>query len=252
MKDRQPIYVIRNLSYTYPDSQSTVLSNINLKIPEKSISVILGVNGSGKSTILRLILGTINPDKGEIRYLPKDEKGKVAFVPQNEYLVFDYSVMEYVLFGRVPYINIYSSPSKEDKTFAHSVISELGLKDLVNNKITHLSGGELQKVRLARAIAQKPSLLILDEPTTYLDIRSKKMILDILLNLKEKGVTVIFATHDPGEASEIADYFILMRKSKPPFSGSREEVFTDSKLSEIYSLNLHIINIKHKQFIMSE
>jgi iron complex transport system ATP-binding protein len=252
MKDHPPIYVIRNLTYAYPDSQGSVLYNINLKIPERSISVILGINGSGKSTILRLILGTLIPDRGEIHYFPKEEKGKVAFVPQNEYLVFDYSVLEYVLFGRVPYINIYSSPSKEDKTFALSIITELGLKDLVNKKITHLSGGELQKVRLARALVQKPSLLLLDEPTTYLDIRSKKMILDILMNLKEKGVTIIFATHDPGEASEIADYFILMRKSKPPFSGNREEVFTDSKLSEIYSLNLHILSFKHKQFIVSE
>ena len=252
MKDNQQIYLIKNLTYSYPDSNGAILCNINLLIPVNSISVILGVNGSGKSTFLRLLLGTLNPDKGEIHYYPKDEKHKIAFVPQNEYLAFDYSVMDYVLFGRVPYINIYSSPSKEDKKFALSVISELGLKDLVNKKITHLSGGELQKVRLARALVQKPSLLILDEPTTYLDIRSKKMILDILKNLKEKGVTIIFATHDPGEASEIADYFILMRKSKPPYSGGRKEVFTDSKLSEIYSLNLHIVNFKHKQFIVSE
>jgi iron complex transport system ATP-binding protein len=252
MKDQKPIYSIQKLTYTYPDSNDAILSNINLLIPEKSISVILGINGSGKSTILRLLLGTLKPDKGEIHFYSKDEKGKIAFVPQNEYLVFDYSVMDYILFGRVPYINIYSSPSQEDKEFALSVISELGLKDLANKKITHLSGGELQKVRLARALVQKPSLLILDEPTTYLDIRSKKMILDILKNLKEKGVTIIFATHDPSEASEIADYFILMRKSKPPYSGDREEVFTDSKLSEIYSLNLHIVNFKHKQFIVSE
>jgi iron complex transport system ATP-binding protein len=252
MKDNQPMYLIKNLTYTYPDSNGAVLCNINLFIPENSISVILGVNGSGKSTILRLLLGTLNPDKGEIHYYQKDEKSKVAFVPQNEYLAFDYSVMDYVLFGRVPYINFYSSPSKEDKIFALSVISELGIKDLANKKITHLSGGELQKVRLARALVQKPSILILDEPTTYLDIRSKKMILDILKNLKEKGVTIIFATHDPGEASEIADYFILMRKSKPPFSGSREEAFTESKLSEIYSLNLHIVNFKNKQFIVSD
>ena len=252
MKPFQPIYIIRNLSYSYPDSRKSIISNINLRIPEKSVSVILGINGSGKSTLLRLLLGTLVPDKGEIHYFQKNEKGKVAFVPQNEYLVFDYTVLEYVLFGRIPYINIYSAPTKEDHNFALSVIEDLGLQDLVNKKITHLSGGELQKVRLARALVQKPTLLILDEPTTYLDIRSKKIILEILKKLKDKGVPVIFATHDPGEASEIADYFILMRKDKKPYSGNRAEVFTDSKLSEIYSLNLHILNIKNKQFIMSE
>ena len=252
MKTFQPIYSIRNLSYAYPDNRKSVINNINLRIPDKSISVILGINGSGKSTLLRLLLGTLVPDKGEIHYYRKDEKGKVAFVPQNEYLVFDYTVLEYVLFGRVPYINIYSAPTKEDQNFALSVIEDLGLHDLAIKKITHLSGGELQKVRLARALVQKPSLLILDEPTTYLDIRSKKIILEILKKLKDKGVPVIFATHDPVEASEIADYFILMRKEKQPYSGCREEVFTDSKLSEIYSLNLHILNFKHKQFIVSE
>jgi iron complex transport system ATP-binding protein len=252
MNTFQPIYSIQNLSYAYPDSRKSVINNINLRIPEKSISVILGINGSGKSTLLRLLLGTLVPDKGEIHYYRKEEKGKVAFVPQNEYLVFDYSVMEYVLFGRIPYINIYSSPAKEDQKYALSVIEDLGIQDLAIKKITHLSGGELQKVRLARALVQKPSLLILDEPTTYLDIRSKKIILEILNKLKDKGVPVIFATHDPSEASEIADYFILMRKEKQPYSGCREEVFTDSKLSEIYSLNLHILNIKHKQYIVSE
>jgi iron complex transport system ATP-binding protein len=252
MKSFQPIYILENLSYAYPDSRKSVINNINLSIPEKSISVILGINGSGKSTLLRILLGTLNPDKGEIHYYRKEEKGKVAFVPQNEYLVFDYTVLEYVLFGRVPYINIYSAPAKEDKKFALSVIEDLGIQDLVSKKITHLSGGEIQKVRLARALVQKPSVLILDEPTTYLDIRSKKIILEILKRLNSKGVPVIFATHDPSEASEIADYFILMRKEKQPYTGCREEVFTDSKLSEIYSLNLHILNFKHKQFIVSE
>ena len=252
MRTFQPIYSIRNLSFAYPDSKKSVISNLTLRIPEKTISVILGINGSGKSTLLRLLLGTLIPDEGEIHYYRKYEKGKVAFVPQNEYLVFDYTVLEYVLFGRVPYINIYSAPTAEDKKFALSIIEDLGLQDLTIKKITHLSGGELQKVRLARALAQKPSLLILDEPTTYLDIRSKKIILEILKKLNEKGVPIIFATHDPGEASEIADYFILMRKGKQPYSGNRENVFTDSKLSEIYSLNLHIFNIRNKQFIISE
>jgi len=252
MKTSQSIYSIRSLSYTYPDSKKPVISNISLKIPEKSITVILGINGSGKSTLLHLLLGTLIPNKGTINNNHHSEKGKIAFVPQNEYLVFDYTVLEYVLFGRVPYINVYSTPAEDDYKFALSVIADLDIQDLVYKKITHLSGGELQKVRLARALAQKPSLLILDEPTTYLDIRSKKNILEILKNLKSKGVSIIFATHDPGEASEIADYFILMRKEKPPYSGYREDVFTDSKLSEIYSLNLHLLNFKHKQFIVSD
>jgi iron complex transport system ATP-binding protein len=230
--------------------------DLSVNIPDKSITAILGINGSGKSTLLHLILGDLKPNAGkiEINFDKRNisntmRKGKIAFVPQNEYLAFDYSVQEYILFGRVPYVNFFSSPTSVDYKYSEFVLDELNLNLLKNEKITHLSGGELQKVRIARALAQEPQLLILDEPTTFLDIKSKRTILEIMKNLVNKGVSVIFATHDPSEAAEISDYFILMRKGKSTFSGTRLQVFTAEKLSETYSMKLKIVELEGKQFI---
>ncbi len=108
----------------------------------------------------------------------------------------------------------------------------------------------MQKVRLARALAQNPIAMLLDEPTTYLD--SKKSILEVLANLKGKGVSIIFATHDTTEAAAISDYFILLQEASDPISGYKSEVFSEGMLSEIYSMGLRIVSIEEKQFIVTD
>jgi len=250
----QSIFALSHVQFSYPENSSRIMTNLSLEIPCSSITAILGMNGSGKSTLLQLLLGTLLPEKGEIRFEGKLMKshngGKIAFLPQVEYLAFDYSVEEYILFGRIPYVDIWGIPSHGDLNKVNKILGELKLNELRNKKITHLSGGELQKVRLARALVQEPSVLLLDEPTTYLDLHSKKNILDLLKNLKMKGVTIIMASHDPSEASEIADYFVLMRKGKPPFSGYQKEVFTEKNLSATYMMNLNIINVLKKKIVI--
>ena len=256
MKDlKQPIFLLSHVQFTYPENSGQVISDLSLEIPRSSITAILGMNGSGKSTLLQLLLGTLTPDKGRICFekdkkLMKSYSGMIAFLPQVEYLAFDYSVEEYILFGRVPYVDFLRTPNSNDLEKVKTVINELNLIEFRNKKITHLSGGELQKVRLARALVQEPSVLLLDEPTTYLDLRSKKNILDILISLKTKGVTIIMASHDPSEASEIADYFVLMRKGKPPFSGYQRDVFTENNLSKTYMMDLSIIKVSEKRIVI--
>lgn len=213
------------------------------------------MNGSGKSTLLQLLLGTLRPQNGSIRFeggkgFENISNGKIAFLPQIEYLAFDYSVEEYILFGRVPHVDTFGIPNSRDLKKVMSIIDELNLQDFKNKKITHLSGGELQKVRLARAFVQEPVVLLLDEPTTYLDLYSKKNILDLLTASKSKGVTIIMASHDPSEASEIADYFVLMRKGKPIVCGYQNEVFTEEKLSQTYLMDLNIINVSNKKIVV--
>ena len=250
----QSIFALSCVQFSYPENSSRIITNLSLEIPCSSITAILGMNGSGKSTLLQLLLGTLVPEKGEIRFegnlMKSHNGGKIAFLPQVEYLAFDYSVEEYILFGRIPYVDIWGIPSFGDLKKVNKILGELKLNELRNKKITHLSGGELQKVRLARALVQEPSVLLLDEPTTYLDLHSKKNILDLLNTLKSKGVTIIMASHDPSEASEIADYFVLMRKGKPPFSGYQQEVFTEENLSATYMMNLNIINVLKKKIVI--
>lgn len=251
----QPLFSLSHVDYAYPENSGKVISNLSLKIPRSSITAILGMNGSGKSTLLRLLLGTLVPQNGSIQFegekvFEDKNNGKIAFLPQIEYLAFDYSVMEYILFGRIPHVNTFGIPNSMDVEKVKNVIDELNLHNLRNKKITHLSGGELQKVRLARALAQEPIVLLLDEPTTYLDLHSKKNILDLLTNLKSKGVTIILASHDPSEASEIADYFVLMRTGKPAVCGFQNEIFTEEKLSQTYFMDLNIITVSNKKIVV--
>ena len=259
-KVEHPVYLISHLSFRYPNSARYILKNATLSIPQNAITAILGINGSGKSTFLQILLGSLLPESGEIKLslIDKagknlnDHRGRIAFVPQSEYLGFDYSVMEYILFGRVPYVELFSSPNENDQRYIQQVIKNLELTTLIDQKITHLSGGELQKVRIARALAQDPAVMLLDEPTTYLDLYSKKTILDILDHLKEKSVSVIFATHDPTEASSIANYFIMMRKESKLICGYKKEVFSNNILSDTYAMNLRIVSLEGKEFIITD
>ena len=253
-----PVISIKQMDFSYPDNIKPVLNKFSVNFPRRMITAILGTNGSGKSTLLHLILGDLKPNQGKVEFnLIKDNhpnitqvKGRVAFVPQNEYLAFDYSVLEYVLFGRTPFINLFSSPVVKDIDFAKKTIDELHLSMLMNKKITHLSGGELQKVRIARALAQEPEILLLDEPTTFLDLFSKNSILEILKKLVKTGVSIIFATHDPNEAIAIGDFFLLMQKNLKIISGDRQTALTAKNLSKIYSMNLKIVEVEGKQLII--
>jgi len=249
-----PIFILSKVFFQYPDTTSWILKDYSIRFPRSSITAILGINGSGKSTLLKLLLGALKPEKGSIIFSDnarKKHNGLIAFLPQVEYLAFDYSVEEYILLGRVPHVDFWGTPSLDDLSKVQKIINELNLKKIRNNKITHLSGGEFQKVRLGRALVQEPTVLLLDEPTTHLDLNSKKNILDLLSSLKKKGVTVILTSHDPTEASLIADYFVMMRKGNLPIYGAPEDVFTAINLSKTYNMKLNVISLHEKKIVIN-
>jgi iron complex transport system ATP-binding protein len=250
---------VEKLSFRYSPSSPPALSGISVDIPSGAITALLGPNGSGKSTLLHLILGLMNPGEGRIllmgrnrnEYGRRDASRILGLVPQDEHVVFDLNVMEYVLLGRAPYLNLLESPSPEDRRIAHGSLVTAGIESLAGRAVPSLSGGERQLATVARALAQQPSVLLLDEPTSHLDLANARRILRILRLLKEDGKTVVLTTHDPNAAAAIADHVILLRGGKVLSSGPAATVLNSDHLSSTYGVAVNVLEVDGRPLVMT-
>ncbi|MHB8088665.1 MAG: ABC transporter ATP-binding protein [Anaerolineaceae bacterium] len=247
----QPILSISNLEFSYEPDQKNVLDAVSFDILPGTITAILGPNGAGKTTLIHLLLGLRKPISGSIHlkdrsignYSRKELSQWIGLVPQSEYVPFEYSVLEYVLLGRAPYLGPLDLPAQSDIEIAHQALILVGIEHLEMRPIPELSGGELQLVLIARALAQQPKVLLLDEPTSHLDLSNRNITLQILNQLRLNGVTVLFTTHDPEAASLVANNLVLMRQGKVLHTGSLEATFTSQKLSETYGTHIDVLQV---------
>jgi len=253
------ILTIDSLSYRYDPAQPIVVKEVSFTITSGTVTAILGPNGAGKSTLMNLLLGLQKPESGNIhledlplnKYSRRELSQWMGLVPQSEYIPFEYSVLEFVLLGRAPYLGPLDLPGEKDVEIARSALEQVGITHLKNRPIPALSGGELQLVLIARALAQQPRILLLDEPTSHLDLANRNTILRILGQLRASGVTVIFTTHDPEAASLIADHLVLMRSSQVVFTGDMESTFTTEKLTHTYGIPVEVIEIEGVRLVKS-
>jgi len=209
---------ITDLTFRYTRKSPVVLDNISLSLKDGEIGVLLGKNGSGKTTLFKTVLGFEKPEAGQMDFNGKDllkmnrreRAEQIAYVPQD--IQFgDLTVFDTVLLGRLPYFGLKAS--KEDEEIALKTLKEMGLEELAMRNTAELSGGERQKVAIARAIAQEPKLLVFDEPTGNLDIANEQLILkEILRVTKEKGIGVLTSLHDLNEALSIGDVFFFIKE----------------------------------------
>ncbi len=223
--------------------RTIVLDNINLDVKRGEFIGIIGPNGSGKTTILRAITRLIKPAQGmiylenkDIRVLDhKEIAQKIAVVSQNLPVV-SMTVKEFVLLGRVPYFkNFQFFESKNDLLAADKAMKMTDTERLKNHFMSEMSGGEVQLAFIARAIAQEPSLLLLDEPTAHLDITHQVSILDLIRRLnKEYNLTVLIVLHDLNLASEYCDRLVLMDNGRIRKAGTPEEVLTYRDIEDVY------------------
>jgi len=247
----QAILSISNLEFSYEPDQQNVLNAISFDIHQGTITAILGPNGAGKTTLIHLLLGLRKPLSGSIQlnnksiahYSRRELSQWIGLVPQSEYVPFEYSVLEYVLLGRAPYLGPLDLPAESDVEIARQALVQVGIEHLERRPIPELSGGELQLVLIARALAQQPKVLLLDEPTSHLDLSNRNITLQILNQLRSNGVTVLFTTHDPEAASLVANNLVLMRQGKVMYTGSLETTFTSQKLSETYGTHIDVIQV---------
>jgi iron complex transport system ATP-binding protein len=232
---------IKNISASYGSIQ--VLHDVNAVIENGSFTGIIGRNGAGKSTLLKILCGLHKASKGSIlinganvKDINKNDMAKIlAFMPQTVDTSFPFSVREFILFGRYPYMNMLKIPTQNDWDEVEKTINFMGIAHIAGRKITGLSGGEKQKVLIAQTIAQNCSILVFDEPTAHLDIGGQYAILEFLKDLNEKfGKTIIATLHDLNAAGEFCSNLILMNEGRAMNAGSAEEVLNYQDIELAY------------------
>ena len=256
--DKNAILSAFDLSYSYNGAQPTVLRNLSLDIPAGTVTAILGTNGSGKTTLLRLLLGVLPPQLGTIRMAgrplhdySRSERGQLlGLVPQDEHIPFDFSVLEYVLLGRAPYLGPLAMPGERDHQVAMDALKTTGLDHLQDRPLPKLSGGERQLAVVARALAQQPRILLLDEPAAHLDLSNKNRLLSIMRDLVAGGVTLVLTTHDPNLASSIAEFGVLLRQGRVLDAGPAKAMLTREKLTATYGVPVQVYEIDDRRVIL--
>lgn len=245
---------ICSLSYHYPEEEHSAIQDVSLDVSDDTITAILGNNGSGKTTLLLLVLKKILPQKGMIQYRSDNRNGEqgihVGYLPQIEKTPYGFTVMEYVMMGRYPYIGWLKMPNEYDREISHRVINYLHIEKLGKKKLGDLSGGELQKVRIARLLAQEPDILLMDEPANHLDLKNRRELLDIISGIKDEKKIILFTTHDPNDAVEIADQVVLMREGKIIASGNTMNVIKKDELQKTFDTPINIQHINNKPVVM--
>ena len=238
---------LNSVSYSYQDGREFRFSDLSFEVPENTIMCILGRNGVGKTTLLLLILGYLKPFSGLITYPYSDKdasshsaNNKIAYLPQIENAPFNITVSDYVLMGRVPFISPYKIPDQEDILKVDKNIELLEIQHIRDSEIGKISGGELQRVRIARALTQESDLILLDEPITHLDINAKFAMMELIQKMRAMGKTVIFTTHDPVEALQISDLALLIHSDRRVIFGTTSQVVTSNNLSQCFDIPIAI------------
>ncbi|MBN2657259.1 MAG: ABC transporter ATP-binding protein [Spirochaetales bacterium] len=253
----ESIIRLDQIRFHYSGEERNILNELSLQIGKGDIVAILGPNGVGKTTLLHLILGWLRPEEGTIflneraisDYRRKEMGKLTGLVPQDEHITFEYSLLEYVLHGRYPHLRSLESPGPEDRKIAQRALERVGMGELADRPVTHLSGGEKQLVLIARSLTQDPAVILLDEPMSNLDIANKLIIINILRSLKREGVTVLFTTHEPEIAATLCDSVILMGRDKHIEQGKSGDILTGEALSRIYRVPVKIVRAEGKSFI---
>lgn len=248
---------IRNISFAYDKQSPPVISKMNFSLAPGSVTAILGANGVGKTTLLYILLGLYLPDHGELfffnkpvsQYKPERIKQLIGMVSQNETLPFDLSVEEYVLLGRAPHLGLLTIPGEADREAVEIALATVGMSHMAQKTIARLSSGEKQLVHVARALAQAPEILLLDEPCSHLDLMNTRQMLMLMKTIAKQGRTVLFTTHDPNAAAAVAHGIMLVKKGELVAFGRADDVLTSELLTRTYGGSVEVVKTDHGPFV---
>jgi len=240
-----------HVAFAYPHGRP-IFSDLNYQLRRGTLTVVLGPNGIGKTTLLYMALGWLQPSAGRVllenrllRDYSRAELGRrVSLVPQIERQPYSYTVLEYVLFGRAPHLALFGAPGAADELAARQALARAGIPELAGAYVDQLSGGEGQLVLIARALAQEPRVLLLDEPSAHLDLGNKYRLMQTLSDLRQDGTTILMTTHDPDIALAVSDETVLVDGSGAVTVGEPAKLLTAEKLSRLYKLPAGALGIR--------
>lgn len=237
------VFEVQALSFAYPRAGRNAVEEVSFTVDPNTTFAILGPNGSGKSTLLRLMLGELEPSLGSVVYRGRTitswERRAVAraigFVPQVEHTPFPLSVRELVGMGRYPHMGLLDREGPADVAAITAALERCRVEQLASRPISTLSGGEMQRARIARALAQEPQVLVLDEPTTSLDLRYEMETFELVSHLaEEEGFTVVVVTHNLNLAARYTNHVLLLDQGRTVGEGHPEEVLTRATVEAVY------------------
>lgn len=229
--------------------EKIIINNLSLNIEKNEIVSILGPNGSGKSTLLKSLSRIIKIKEGDIylsgsnikKLKDKEISRKISLLSQHNSSPRDLKVKELVYYGRIPHKKFMENRNKEDEEIVEWAIKNTGLEKFKDRYVANLSGGERQRVWLAMSLAQKPDILLLDEPTTYLDISHQLELMELVKDINKKfDMTVVMVLHDINQASKYSDRLIVMKEGDIVADGSPKEVINEEILKEVYNIKCDI------------
>ncbi|MDF7676585.1 ABC transporter ATP-binding protein [Neisseriaceae bacterium ESL0693] len=225
--------------------QKIIARNINLSLPAGQIIGLLGSNGAGKSTFFKTILHLLPPIEGNIRLAGRDSGGftpaervaLVGYVPQAQQCSAPFMVSDFVMMGRAAQIGLFRQPSAEDEATCDAYLKLLNISHLRQRWLSQLSGGEQQLVLIARTLAQQSKLLLMDEPTSSLDFKNQVRVLDSINELKQRGYTIIFSSHQPNQIAQVADMLLLLDQKTITQIEEPQRFITADNMARLYQLN---------------
>ncbi len=238
---------VREAGFRYNPARM-VFANVSFSLDTEEVLCILGPNGIGKSTLIRclaslypLCAGSIRLHGRDIGSLPyRDVARVIGYVPQAHEITFPFPVREFVLMGRAPHLGLFATPAKADYEVADAVIEIVGIGKIAGKPVNEISGGEYQLAMIARALAQEPEVLLLDEPTSHLDFGNQIRVLGIIDRLARDGLSVIMSSHFPDHAFLSSDNVAIMQHGSFMAYGLAEEVITEENLRETYGVDVSI------------
>ncbi|WP_395506292.1 Fe(3+) dicitrate ABC transporter ATP-binding protein FecE [Pasteurella multocida] len=237
---------VEHLQLAYQDK--TIVSNLNLRLPSNKVIALIGPNGCGKSTLLKALARLLNPKSGQVKYQEQDiwqitaksYAKTLAFLPQQHLVPEGIKVRELVAYGRSPYLNLWGKLSEKDEKIVTQAMQITQTDAFAERLATDLSGGQQQRVFLAMTLAQDANIVLLDEPTTYLDLNHQAELMSMMRRLQQQGKTVITVLHDLNQACRYCDYLVVLKQGELIAQGTPHEVMTEHLLKQVFDLNVEI------------